>query len=167
MSRYDTVIIGAGISGLTAALVLAKNGKKVALIEQKEYLAPLLRRFKRSGAWCDPGFHYSGGLEQNGTLSVLFKYLGIDQHIETIPLPQKSFDIIFLNGQEYCLPYGYAELQNYLCLKFPKSCIAVKAYIQKLNEINDTTGFLNFDLEFDSFPYELYEHRSRNTFLED
>ncbi len=35
MNTYDTLLIGAGINGLTAAAYLAKNGKKVLILERK------------------------------------------------------------------------------------------------------------------------------------
>ena len=35
MTNYDTLLIGAGINGLTAAAYLAKNGKKVLILERK------------------------------------------------------------------------------------------------------------------------------------
>jgi prolycopene isomerase len=34
INKYDTIIIGAGLSGLTAASLLAKRGLKVAVIER-------------------------------------------------------------------------------------------------------------------------------------
>ncbi len=34
MDKYDVIIIGAGIGGLTAGAVLSRNGKKVLLLEQ-------------------------------------------------------------------------------------------------------------------------------------
>ncbi|MGL5691263.1 MAG: FAD-dependent oxidoreductase, partial [Bacteroidales bacterium] len=33
--RYDVIIIGAGLTGLTTALNLAKEGKKIAIIEKE------------------------------------------------------------------------------------------------------------------------------------
>ena len=33
MKKYDVIIIGAGIGGLTAGAILAKNGKKVLILE--------------------------------------------------------------------------------------------------------------------------------------
>lgn len=36
--RYDTVVVGAGVSGLVAASLLADEGRKVALVERHRYL---------------------------------------------------------------------------------------------------------------------------------
>ena len=47
MNKYDHVVIGSGVGGLTTALILGKFGKKVALLEQHSNTAPLIRRFKR------------------------------------------------------------------------------------------------------------------------
>jgi len=165
MKKYDSIVVGAGVSGLTAALILAKNGRSVALVEQQDYIGPLLHRFKRSGVWCDPGFHYSGGLTQDGTLSVLFRYLGIDKDIETIPMPAEGFDIIVQDGREYKIPYGFEALQTYLSTQFPDSAEAIIKYIEKLTEIFTTTGFLNFDLEFDAYADDLYSNQSLAEFL--
>ena len=35
-SKYDTIIIGSGLGGLMTALILAKEGKKVAVLEQNK-----------------------------------------------------------------------------------------------------------------------------------
>ena len=34
MKKYDAVIIGSGVSGLTTALILGQHGKKIAILEQ-------------------------------------------------------------------------------------------------------------------------------------
>lgn len=165
MTRYDCAVIGGGISGLTAALTLAREHRKVVLIEQHEQLAPLLRRFKRGNYVCDPGFHYTGGLEKNGLLDVLFRFLGMGDAVEAVPLPQNNFDTLVLDGRTFKLPFGYAQLKDYLSDAFPASAKAVSAYFQKITEINEQTGFLNFKLPFDRFADELHQNRSLKEFL--
>jgi phytoene dehydrogenase-like protein len=34
MKKYDAIVVGAGISGLLAALTLSKHGKKVLILEK-------------------------------------------------------------------------------------------------------------------------------------
>ena len=41
MSAYETIVIGGGHNGLTAATYLAKKGRKVLLLEQRDELGGL------------------------------------------------------------------------------------------------------------------------------
>lgn len=166
MKKYDTVVIGSGVSGLTSALILAQNGKHVALVEQDAHLSPLLRRFKRGGVWCDAGFHYSSGLETSGTLTVLFNYLGLSDQLEIIPFNAECFDIAAFEGEdEYRLPYGYDRLGDYLCSRFPQSQKAIQTYISKLSEIRQQTAFLNYDLDFSKITDAASSNKSLKDFL--
>ncbi len=38
MKKFDLIVVGAGIAGLSAALVAAQNGKRVALVEKQDYI---------------------------------------------------------------------------------------------------------------------------------
>ena len=43
------VVVGSGITGLTAALLLARQGHQVTVLEAGARVAPLLRGFWREG----------------------------------------------------------------------------------------------------------------------
>jgi len=47
LEKYDAIIIGAGLGGLTAGAKLAKEGKKVLLIEQHTIPGGCATTFKR------------------------------------------------------------------------------------------------------------------------
>ncbi|HCJ12176.1 MAG: phytoene dehydrogenase [Verrucomicrobia bacterium GWF2_51_19] len=49
MDKYDTIVIGSGLAGLTAANYLAKMGERVLLVEQHFQLGGLAAWFKRKG----------------------------------------------------------------------------------------------------------------------
>lgn len=166
MKKYDAIVIGSGISGLTAALILGRYGKKVALLEQFSSVAPLLRRFKRGHIWCDPGFHYSGGLDENGPFTVLLRYLNVMNHIKPIPMDPQGYDYLQFDGkEEYLLPYGYERLQSYLCDHFPSSAAAVKQYLKKVRAINKATAFNNFNLKPGQFSDDVYRNQSLQEYL--
>ena len=145
--RYDTVVIGSGASGLGAALALARHGQRVALVERHEHLAPLLRRFKRDGWWCDPGLHHVGGLHPGGPLSVIFRYLGVHDLIRPVPLNPDGYDIVdVVGGKPLRLPVGLDRVWEALIEYFPGSRRAVTAYLEEVEAIHRRTPFLNFDL---------------------
>lgn len=166
MKKYDCLVIGSGISGLSSALILAKYGKRTAIIEQNNRIAPLLRRYKRRGVWCDPGFHYTGGLADDGPLTTIFRYLGIESEIETVPMNPECFDIIKLeNGEVFKIPYGYERFGEALKARFPKSAKAIDQYISKVKAINEQTYFTNFELEFNQFPDDIHSNKTLKEFL--
>ena len=44
--RYDAIIVGGGIAGLTSAAFLAKSGYKVMLCEKENHIGGLVSSFK-------------------------------------------------------------------------------------------------------------------------
>jgi len=57
MKKYDVIVVGAGISGLLAALTLSKHGKKVLVIEKRRYLGGNCTSYMVDGYQVDTGAH--------------------------------------------------------------------------------------------------------------
>lgn len=76
MERYNSIIVGGGISGLTLALLLAANGKKVLLLEKAPMIGGGLCRFYKNGVPFDTGFHFTGGFVKTRTLHDMLTVLG-------------------------------------------------------------------------------------------
>ena len=47
--KYDTIVVGGGIAGLTAAAYVARSGQKTLLIEKNRELGGLVNTFARNG----------------------------------------------------------------------------------------------------------------------
>ncbi len=80
--KHDTIVIGAGVSGLTTAILLAQDGRKVALLEKSQAIAPTIRGFFRGNVYFDTGFHYAGMFGPDEPLARLCQRLGILSHIK-------------------------------------------------------------------------------------
>lgn len=164
--KYDSVVIGSGITGLTSALVLAQHGHRVAVIEKNRFTAPLLRRFKRGNVWCDPGFHYSGGFEESGSLSVLFRYMRMMDDIRPLPMSNDGFDILYSDDREIFIPCGLEQVRDVLCTHFPRSKNAIFMYIDKIKSIMEATPFVNFDIEWADFARHTHNTESLGCYLD-
>jgi all-trans-retinol 13,14-reductase len=141
--KFDTIVIGSGISGLTAALLLSRYNREVAIIEKSPQISPLISRFKRNGIWCDPGFHYSGGLNSGGQLNIIFRFLGLENDIKPVPLNPDCFDTIIIDSKAYSIPYGIDRVKDYLCKRFSKNSKAVNNYLKILKRIVSTNPLMN------------------------
>jgi phytoene dehydrogenase-like protein len=73
-SKYDTIIVGGGIAGLTSAAYLSRAGQKVLLIEKNMECGGLVNSFIRDGFQFDSGVR---ALEDAGIIFPMLKDLGI------------------------------------------------------------------------------------------
>ena len=105
-SKYDTIIIGSGLGGLMTALILAKEGKKVAVLEQNKQFGGNLQTFLRQGILFDTGVHYVGSLDKGQTLYSYFSYAGILPYLDLERMPQEGFDYICFGQEQIDYPHA-------------------------------------------------------------
>ncbi len=72
--KFDVIVIGAGISGLLSALALAKEGKKVLVLEKNDYLGGNCRTYKVNGFSVDTGPHAITGLGNGPFAQLMDRY---------------------------------------------------------------------------------------------
>jgi len=63
MSKYDVIVIGAGHNGLTTAIMLAKEGKKVLIVEKRKVLGGIA-----AGEEFHPGYSTTGLLHDTSSV---------------------------------------------------------------------------------------------------
>lgn len=80
--KYDVIVVGGGIAGLTSASFLCKSGYKVLLCEKEDQLGGLVGSFNYKGFTFDAGIR---ALENSGILFPMINQLELD--IEFLPSP--------------------------------------------------------------------------------
>jgi len=84
LNKYDTLIIGAGLSGLTAASLLAKRGLRVAVIDRNFKPGGSCGIFKRNGATFDQGTAMLYGFGDKGFNPHRFVFNCLEEPIDVI-----------------------------------------------------------------------------------
>ncbi|MEA3333469.1 MAG: FAD-dependent oxidoreductase [Pseudomonadota bacterium] len=135
--KYDYLIIGAGVSGLSSALLLARFGFKVAVLEQAPRPAPLIEGFVRNNVYFETGFHYAGGLEDGGVLDFNLHLLGIADHLQKVPFDLKAYDTAVQpeSGFNFSFPQGYEALGDALRERFPACRQALSEYFARIQQV--------------------------------
>jgi len=85
---HDVIVIGAGLGGLTAGAKLAKEGKKVLLIEQHSIPGGCATTFQRKDLKIEVGLHELDGLDPGDPKLRAFEDLGVLEHVEFVRLPE-------------------------------------------------------------------------------
>ena len=147
-SKSSVVVIGAGLAGLTSALILARNGRKVTLIEKSTRIGLTVRGFSRQGVYFDTGLHYTGGLGEGGIVRRYMKYLGMDD-LKTVAFSGNCFDEIRFadTGRIVRLPVGYEPMVNALCEAFPEEREAIIGYMGAARADFGNSSLLSFFLD--------------------
>jgi all-trans-retinol 13,14-reductase len=86
----DVCIIGAGISGLVDAILMAETGRKVVVLEQHSIPGGYLQQFKRKRTVFDVGFHYMGSTQAGHPMRQFMEHLSIWERVKLIPFPEQA-----------------------------------------------------------------------------
>jgi all-trans-retinol 13,14-reductase len=153
VTKTDTVVIGSGISGLTVAALLARQGREVVIVERQRRPGGALRRFSRAGVPFDIGFHYTSGLAPGQVLRALWNYLGLSSKLTTVPLHPDGCDLFRIRGfePEVRAFYSYDLLQEELCTIFPRQTAGIKRYLAMVREACQAVPFYDLDLPLTPF----------------
>lgn len=141
---WDAIVIGSGPGGLGAAAVLAKEGKKVLVLEQHYAAGGFSHVFKRKGYEWDVGLHYIGEVHQEHSMArKMFDYVS-DGKIRWAYMGD-VYDRIRFGDEEYALRAGNDNFRACLVEWFPEEQTAIDAYIQLV--IDTTRSFRTFMAE--------------------
>lgn len=82
-NKYEAIVVGGGIAGLTSAVYLARAGQKVLLIEKNKECGGLVNTFSRNGFRFEAGVR---ALEDAGIIFPMLDDLGIDLEVFKSPV---------------------------------------------------------------------------------
>lgn len=126
--KYNTIIVGGGLAGLTAGATLSKFGKKVLLLEQHHKPGGCATTFKRGDFIIEVGLHEMSGLVENGTIKNIFNMLEVDKHVQFLQVPE--FYGVLSDKGDFVMPHGYDKATRALIDKYPEDEKGIKRFIK-------------------------------------
>jgi len=150
LTPRPVLIIGAGIGGLSSAIILAKLGFDVTVIEKNREPGGMMRSHTREGIECSVGLHYLGSLGEGQVLRKFFDYLGLTTQIPVTRMGQDGiidryiFDSHGTHPATFDVPEGLEAFEKNLKQAFPDEQIQID---ELLKLIRKATGQLH-DLDY-------------------
>lgn len=143
--KYDAIIIGAGLGGLTTAAHLARKGKSVLVLEQHFVVGGCATTFKRKGITFEVGLHeMDWGTPDRDMKQLIFKRLGITDKVPLVDLPEAWH--VLSDGQTYTIPHGRENVIEYLSTMFPNEKQNLKRYFADMKFTSTTNRAFPNDL---------------------
>src|SRR5690554_5279252 len=148
VKTYDVVVIGSGLGGMVSALLLARAGKKVCLLEKNNQYGGNLQTFVRDKTIFDTGVHYIGGLKPNENLGKYFTHLGILNQLTLEQLDINGFDLISFGSEKIQYPQaqGYENFVSQLLPYFPNEAAALHKYIASIKHYCSLFPLYNLEM---------------------
>jgi all-trans-retinol 13,14-reductase len=128
--KYDIIIIGAGLGGLTAGAKLSREGKKVLLIEQHDRVGGYATTFDRGDFILEVGLHEMYGPSPGDMKTKIFNDLDVFRHVEFIQLPEFYR---FINDRvDVTIPHNPEVAAARLSALFPGEASGINAYFNQI-----------------------------------
>jgi all-trans-retinol 13,14-reductase len=128
--NYDVIIIGAGLGGLTAGAKLAKQGKKILLLEQHDRPGGCATTFIRKDFTFEVGLHEMDGPGPGDLKVKIFRDLGLTDKITLLEVPE--FYRFVNDRYDVVVPHNPEEALSKLTRLFPGDEDGLKTYFHFL-----------------------------------
>ena len=134
-NTYDTIIVGAGVGGLSAAICLARAGQKVLVLEQHDVPGGWCHSFYLNGYRFTPGVHYVGLLDKGQSTSELYEGLGIANDIAFYKMNPKGFEHCWIEDERFDYPSNFDDFQAALIERFPHEKKGIIKYLTLVKNV--------------------------------
>jgi all-trans-retinol 13,14-reductase len=128
--KYDVIIIGAGLGGLTAGAKLAREGKKVFLIEQHSKPGGCATTFRRRDFTMEVGLHEMDGPSEHDMKTKIFNELEVFENVSFIKVPE--FYHFISDNIKITIPHHAEEAKKILKEAFPEEIDGIDAFFNQI-----------------------------------
>jgi all-trans-retinol 13,14-reductase len=131
---WDTIVIGSGMAGLTAAAALSKRGQRVLVLEQHQVAGGLTQTFTRGDWTFATGVHYIGGVgPQEGAAGQFGRLLDwLSNGALTFASCGNPYDIVRLPGFEFGVEHPESAYRQALAARFPAQRQAIDHWFAEM-----------------------------------
>lgn len=140
MERFDYVIFGAGLGGLSVAACLARQGHHVAVLEKHDLPGGCCHTFEYGDYRFCADVHY---ISQCGPGQTIAQFLDfIERPVAFNSLDPDCIDRVITPDVDFQIPLGWETLRRRLLAEFPDEAIAIHRYCDTIEQIHRTMQHL-------------------------
>ena len=131
--KYDAIVIGAGIGGLSCAAFLAKSGMKVKVFERHSIPGGYCTSFNRKGFNFSAAVLYTSGCGPGGPVTKVLTELGLGNKVEFHKI--EPFCKLLFPDESFIVPATFNGWMDMLINNFPGEKDRITRFIHSIQAI--------------------------------
>ncbi len=144
----DYLVLGSGIAGLSFAALMAKKGKKVAVVEAHEFPGGFGHTFEMANKYkFNAQLHYVWNCGEGETVNLVLRKLGLDKEVTFERYDPEGFDHMYMPGYHVKIPASSELLIERLGDLFPQAKDKIRAFVETVNKVSDGLSNISFPIK--------------------
>jgi phytoene dehydrogenase-like protein len=144
MARYDVVVIGAGLGGLTAGAILARAGRKVLVIERSNSVGGAASSYKSGDLFVEGSLHEtSDPHDPRDPKHDVLTRAGVIDAVKWIPCGAFYEARGGPLGRPFVLPDNFDAARQALTERFPDAAAGIRQLLGEMERIASAMGTLS------------------------
>jgi all-trans-retinol 13,14-reductase len=135
MERFDYIVLGAGLGGLSAAACLTRQGHSVAVLEQHYLPGGCCHTFDYGDYRFCADVHYISQCGPGQTIDQFLHYIG--REVAFNSLDNDCIDRVITPAVDFAIPLGWETFRQRLLSQFPEEAEPINRYCDEIKHLHD------------------------------
>ncbi len=133
--RYDAIVIGSGLGGLTAGALCAHAGKRVLLLERNASFGGAASTYRHGTMMVEASLHETA--DPRATMDpkgAVFEVLDLNNDLKFVQAPDIYEVRGPIVGEPFVLPHGFEAIEDALTARFPHQERSIRLFLRHVRQ---------------------------------
>jgi phytoene dehydrogenase-like protein len=139
--KFDAIVIGSGLGGLTAGALCAKAGLRVLVLERNDAFGGAASIYRHNGLAIETSLHEMDGFDGDDPKLPLIRSLGLDRDLRFVDVGDLYEVLGGPLSTPFVLPHGADAALAAAIVRFPKHTAGLREYFRRLLALRGAVSF--------------------------
>jgi all-trans-retinol 13,14-reductase len=140
--RFDAIVVGSGLGGLTAGALYARAGRRLLVLERNKGFGGAATIYRHGALAIEASLHMVDGLDDDDPKLPLLRSLGLDRDLEFVDIDNFGEMRGPPIGAPLVLPHGVAAALAATTARFPHQAAPLREYFDRITAARAAVTYL-------------------------
>jgi len=139
--KFDAIVLGSGLGGLTAGALYARTGRRILVLERNDSFGGAATVYRHDGLAIETSLHEMDGLDDSDAKTPLLHSLGLDRKLPFVDVGDLYEVRGPAIGAPFALPHGMHAACTALAARFPQHIDGLTEYFHRIAAVREAVRF--------------------------